>query len=166
LKKQIPLSHYAWCGGFFQNWNGCQAGLAVEYFEKIFFSPLRIKLPKRKWSARQQATLEEIVANGLKIQTYVLGRCCQALCFSDAWLGWPGNPISKVYSGISLAAGYQVVGFDGPAHGKSSGKRTTILEFETALKMVIGQMGRTCRGHCALVWRWCVTLFYYEWPYR
>jgi pimeloyl-ACP methyl ester carboxylesterase len=37
--------------------------------------------------------------------------------------------------------GYRVIGFDGPAHGNSTGKKTNILEFEEALKKIYASVG-------------------------
>ncbi|MBN8653838.1 MAG: alpha/beta hydrolase [Cytophagales bacterium] len=140
MKKQIPLALrlVRW---FFPKLEWLSARLAVEYFEKIFFSPLRYQAPEKEMECEQQATLEEIVANGLKIQTYRWGDATNPYVL--VMHGWAGRATQfRKFIPELVAAGYQVVGFDGPAHGKSSGKRTTILEFETALKMVITRWGK------------------------
>lgn len=139
MKKQIPLALrlVRW---FFPKLERLSSRLAVEYFEKIFFSPLRYRAPEKELECEQQATLEEIVANGLKIQTYRWGDSNKPYVL--VMHGWAGRATQfRKFIPELIAAGYQVVGFDGPAHGKSSGKRTTILEFETALKMVISKWG-------------------------
>lgn len=139
MKKQIPfaLRLVRW---FFPKLEWLSGGLAVEYFEKIFFSPLRYQAPEKELECEQQATLEEIVANGLKIQTYRWGDANKPYVL--VMHGWAGRATQfRKFIPELIAAGYQVVGFDGPAHGKSSGKRTTILEFETALKMVVARWG-------------------------
>jgi pimeloyl-ACP methyl ester carboxylesterase len=38
-------------------------------------------------------------------------------------------------------AGYRVVGFDGPGHGNSEGRNTSILEFEEALQVIFKSLG-------------------------
>ena len=38
-------------------------------------------------------------------------------------------------------AGYQVVGFDGPAHGKSDGKNTNLNEFELTIQTIVKHAG-------------------------
>jgi alpha-beta hydrolase superfamily lysophospholipase len=106
----------------------------------IFLAFALSSLLKRNMECEQQATLEEIVANGLKIQTYRWGDSTKPYVLMMH--GWAGRATQfRKFIPELVAAGYQVVGFDGPAHGKSSGKRTTILEFETALKMVISRVG-------------------------
>lgn len=56
--------------------------------------------------------------------------------------GWAGRATQfRKFIPELMVAGYRVVGFDGPAHGRSSGKRTNILEFDTALKMVLTRWG-------------------------
>mgnify|MGYP000595598652 CR=1 FL=1 len=40
-----------------------------------------------------------------------------------------------------LKKGYRVIAFDGPAHGKSSGKQASLLKFKDALLAIVQQYG-------------------------
>jgi len=140
LKKQIPfaLRLVRW---FFPKLEAISGKLAGEYFDKIFFTPLRYQPPEKEKDCENLATMEEIVAQGMKIQTYVWGD--ETRPYILLMHGWAGRATQfRKFIPELIAAGYQVVGFDGPAHGRSSGKRTTIIEFETALKLVVARWGQ------------------------
>lgn len=139
MKKQIPLALrlVRW---FFPKLEVVSSKLAVEYFDTIFFSPLRYKAPEKEQECEKLAIMVEIIANGMKIQTYTWGEAGKPYIL--LMHGWAGRATQfRKFIPEFVAAGYQLVGFDGPAHGRSSGKRTTIIEFETALKMVVARWG-------------------------
>lgn len=139
MKKQIPLALrlVRW---FFPKLEVVSSKLAVEYFDTIFFSPLRYKAPEKEQECEKQAIMTEIIANGMKIQTYAWGEAGKPYIL--LMHGWAGRATQfRKFIPEFVATGYQLVGFDGPAHGRSSGKRTTILEFETALKTVVARWG-------------------------
>jgi pimeloyl-ACP methyl ester carboxylesterase len=51
--------------------------------------------------------------------------------------GWAGRSTQfRCFIPQFGKAGYRVIGFDGPAHGKSEGKRTSIAEFEEVMKKI------------------------------
>ena len=56
--------------------------------------------------------------------------------------GWAGRATQfRKFIPPLIDAGFRVVGFDGPAHGDSEGRRTNILEFEEALRKLHEQTG-------------------------
>lgn len=139
MKNQIPLAIRVvrW---FFPKLERLSRKLAVQYFDRIFFTPLRYKAPEKEIECEHQAVFKEIVANGLKIQTYEWGDSARPYIL--VMHGWAGRATQfRKFIPELMVAGYRVVGFDGPAHGRSSGKRTNILEFDTALKMVLTKWG-------------------------
>ncbi|MCW5910074.1 MAG: alpha/beta hydrolase [Cyclobacteriaceae bacterium] len=139
MKKQIPLALW-FVRWFFPKLEWLSGKLAVEYFEKIFFTPLRYTPPGKERECEQEAIFEKIVANELKIQTYTWGHSDKPYVL--VMHGWAGRATQfQKFIPELIAAGYRVVGFDGPAHGHSSGKRTNIMEFETAFKMVFQRWG-------------------------
>jgi pimeloyl-ACP methyl ester carboxylesterase len=60
-------------------------------------------------------------------------------CFVHGWAG-RGTQFRRFVKPFN-AAGYKVVAFDGPAHGKSEGKSTSLLEFEQALIAIYKSIG-------------------------
>ncbi|MBX2896415.1 MAG: alpha/beta hydrolase [Cyclobacteriaceae bacterium] len=139
MKKQIPLA-LRFVRWFFPKLETISSRLAVRYFDTIFFSPLRYKIPEKEQECEKQATMDVIVANGIRIQTYVWGEADKPYIL--LMHGWAGRATQfRKFIPEFVMAGYRLIGFDGPAHGRSSGNRTNILEFETALKMVIGRWG-------------------------
>jgi pimeloyl-ACP methyl ester carboxylesterase len=56
--------------------------------------------------------------------------------------GWAGRATQfKRFFPVLIKAGFRVVAFDGPAHGKSEGNHTNILEFGEALRAIFKQIG-------------------------
>lgn len=112
--------------------------LAHQYFIKIFFTPLRYPIPEKEREILQQASQFEVVASDKKIQCYSWGEGPIVLLVH----GWAGRATQfRKFIPVLNRAGYKAVAFDGPAHGNSAGKSTTILEFEEALKKVYEKVG-------------------------
>src|SRR4051812_11065005 len=100
--------------------------LANLYFIKIFFSPLRYPVPEKERKAETFATKFSVLAAGKKIQCYTWGAGNKIVLVVHGWAGRATQFRRFIKPLTSL--GYTVVGFDGPAHGASEGKKTSILE--------------------------------------
>lgn len=112
--------------------------LAHQYFIKIFFTPLKYSIPEKEKEMLAKADFFKISAAGLNIRCYSWGRGPVILLLH----GWAGRPTQfRKFIEALVAAGYRVVGFDGPAHGKSDGKKTNIMEFEETLKNLYQKVG-------------------------
>ena len=112
--------------------------LARRYFIKIFFTPLRYKVPEKEREIADKAEKFTLHAAGRKIQCYSWGKGPVILVVH----GWAGRATQfrKIIESF-VDEDYRVVGFDGPAHGKSEGKSTNIIEFEDVLKKVYEKVG-------------------------
>jgi pimeloyl-ACP methyl ester carboxylesterase len=107
--------------------------LAHRYFITIFFTPLRYPVPEKEKIMADQAEQFTIVAAGKKIRCYSWGKGPVILLVH----GWAGRATQfRKFIEALTEAGYRVVGFDGPAHGRSEGKKTNIIEFEEVLKKI------------------------------
>jgi pimeloyl-ACP methyl ester carboxylesterase len=107
--------------------------LAHRYFIKVFFTPLRYPVPDKEKAMAGEADLFTVHAAGKKIQCYSWGKGPVVLLVH----GWAGRATQfRKFIEALTAAGYRTVGFDGPAHGRSEGKETNIIEFEEALKKI------------------------------
>ena len=113
--------------------------LAHRYFVKLFFTPLRFTVPEKEKKAETFSERFTVVADGKKIQCYLWGSGEPVLVVH----GWGGRATQfRRFIKPLTAAGYKVVGFDGPAHGRSEGKRTNILEFEEAIRKIYEKIGQ------------------------
>lgn len=105
------------------------------YFERIFFTPFRFKTPEKELEAELTAQEFQVLIPGKKIQCYQWGH--EAKPYVLVVHGWAGRATQfRRFIAPFNKAGYRVIGFDGPAHGKSEGKRTTIAEFDEVMKQL------------------------------
>lgn len=107
--------------------------LAHRYFIKIFFTPLKYKTPEKELEWENKSQKFSVLASGKRIQCYGWGKGPVILLIH----GWAGRATQfRKFIEAFTELGYRVVGFDGPAHGKSEGKKTNIDEFYEALKSI------------------------------
>lgn len=112
--------------------------LAHRFFITIFFTPLNYRVPEKEKAAEKQAEKFSLEVRGKKIQCYSWGQGPVILVVH----GWAGRATQfrKIISAL-VAAKYTVVGFDGPAHGRSQGISTNIGEFEDVLRNLYVRVG-------------------------
>ena len=113
--------------------------LAYRLFIKLFFTPFNFEAPVKE---KKSVTFGEqfiITAAGKKIQCYKWGTGDKVVLLIHGWAG-RATQFRRFIKPL-LAAGYQVIGFDGPAHGQSEGRTTNILEFEETLQVLYKQIG-------------------------
>lgn len=114
--------------------------LAHSYFLKIFFTPLRYKTPEKELYAEKFARKFTLQAAGKMIQCYEWGDEGQPYVLLIH--GWAGRATQfRRFIQPLMNSGMRIVGFDGPAHGRSTGKRTSIDEFDQTLKKIFVTMG-------------------------
>ncbi len=112
--------------------------LAHQYFLTLFFTPLHYGVPEKEKKAESFAEKFTLDVADKKIQCYVWGKGKVVLLVH----GWAGRTTQfRRFIKPLNAAGFQVVGFDGPAHGSSSGKKTSIVEFQETLKALYKKVG-------------------------
>lgn len=112
--------------------------LAHRFFITIFFTPLNYRVPEKEKAAEKQAKKFSLEVRGKRIQCYSWGEGPVILVVH----GWAGRATQfrKIISAL-VEAKYTVVGFDGPAHGRSQGTSTNIEEFEDVLKHLYDRLG-------------------------
>lgn len=134
----LPLKIVRWV---FPKLERIAPSLAHRYFIKLFFSPLRYKATDKERKAETFATKFTLKVAGLQVQGYQWGDD-EKQPYVLVVHGWAGRATQfRRFIKPLNAAGYRVIGFDGPAHGNSEGKRTTILEFEETLHQVYQKFG-------------------------
>lgn len=124
---------------FFPKLERIAPALAHRYFLKIFFSPLRYPVPEKERKSENFATPFSFESDGKTIHGYRWGASKAYVLCIHGWAG-RGTQFRRFIKPLQ-AAGLSVVAFDGPAHGKSDGKETQILEFETVLKQIFQREG-------------------------
>lgn len=105
------------------------------YFGKLayeqWFTAARFKTPAYELPALVSAEKNTINVNGLKVAVYSwqhkTADSKKTLLFIHGWTG-RGTQIVNYIEALNTM-GYRVISFDGPAHGNSSGKQTSLLEF-------------------------------------
>ena len=107
---------------------------------RVFTTPRR--LPTKAWEAPALADARRrtVVAETGPVAVYEWGPPAAPAVLlvhgwehrASFWRAWV-RPL--------LAAGYRVVALDGPAHGASAGRRTTLIEFGGAVQAVVNTAG-------------------------
>lgn len=114
--------------------------LAHRYFIRLFFTPFRYQRPLKENEFVESAEKSWLTVNKKRVQVYAWGNSQDPVVVVVH--GWAGRATQfRKFIPVLTAAGYRVVGFDGPAHGLSDGKQTNILEFEEVFKQLFGNVG-------------------------
>ena len=122
--------------------------LFPEYFGKLayeqWFTTTRFKTPSYELTALHSATRETIDVNNLSIAVYIwrpkITPAKKTLLFVHGWTG-RGTQIVNYIEKLNKL-GYRVISFDGPAHGQSPGKQTSILEMTDVVLALNKQYGK------------------------
>jgi pimeloyl-ACP methyl ester carboxylesterase len=109
------------------------------FFVKLFFSPLHYQVPNKEKKAISYANKFTLRITDKTIQCYSWGASEKFVLLVHGW-GGRATQFRRFIKPL-IAAGYKVIGFDGPAHGNSSGRKTTLFEFEETLKKVYSEIG-------------------------
>lgn len=137
IKVPIALRVVRW---WFPRLEKYVPSLATRLFVQLFFTPLHYGFPaiEMQWVKKSKRTYS--IVNGRKVWEYSWGEEDKPyVLFVHGWAG-RGTQFQFFFPFI-LEAGFRIVAFDGPAHGKSDGKQTNIAEFEEALKQLIKNRG-------------------------
>ena len=109
--------------------------LATLYAAKLFTSPIKHKIPKREsgMDDKSTQTIIEIPKINKKVVVYQYGESGKKVLLAHGWSG-RGTQLFKIADEL-IKAGYSIISFDAPAHGKSPGRTTVMSEFvETILE--------------------------------
>ena len=113
-------------------------GLAQRWFIRLFFTPLNYPVPPKEKEIEKIAVHFSVHVHGKKVQCYSWGAGPVVLLVH----GWAGRATQfRKFIPVLSELGYKVVGFDAPAHGKSEGRKVTIVDFEETLKQLYSKIG-------------------------
>ena len=106
----------------------------------LFFRPKRILYKEFGLKIMLKAHEEIVTINNRKIHIYYWGpNTDKKVLFVHGWEGRATS--SKYFLNTLLEQDYQVYSFDAPAHGKSEGKSTDLLEIINVEKYVLKRYG-------------------------
>ncbi|BDD09930.1 alpha/beta hydrolase [Fulvitalea axinellae] len=120
---------------------------ARRFAMKLFSTPIKFKNSEGDLRCLAQANRNfTISADGKSIKVYVWGEDSEPAVL--LMHGWSGKAMQlKKFISPLREKGFRVVAIDGPAHGDSSGRRTHLLEFATA----ITEVGKSIGGFKAVI---------------
>ena len=103
--------------------------LAVRFAAKLFTTPIKYKVPKRERPMLDESCKENVFIESLNktVVTYLYGKGAKKVLLVHGWSG-RGTQLFKIADAL-VTKGYQVISFDAPAHGKSEGNKSMMLEF-------------------------------------
>ena len=107
--------------------------LATAFAVKLFITPIKHKTPKRELHMETESKKSMVFLPKLnkKIRVFEYGQSPKKILLVHGWSG-RGTQLVK-FADELLIAGYSVISFDAPAHGKSPGNSTIMIEFIEAI---------------------------------
>ncbi|UZR93065.1 alpha/beta hydrolase [Chondrinema litorale] len=107
---------------------------------KLFASPRKIKSKKKPSVIMDEARLFTISHRNRKIQCYAWGKTGPKVLLVHGWESKAAHLQNFVPPLLEM--GYQVLAFDGPAHGNSEGKMTNMIDFGKVIEAIINETGK------------------------
>lgn len=115
--------------------------LTVLYAAKLFTTPIKHKVPKREFHMDRNSVQKLVTIPKLNKQVvvYEYGESQKKILLVHGWSG-RGTQLVKIADQL-LQAGYSTISFDAPAHGKSPGNNTIMVDFIAAILEIDKQYG-------------------------
>ncbi|MFV5696544.1 alpha/beta hydrolase [Flavobacterium sp. LB3P122] len=115
--------------------------LITLFAAKLFTTPIKHKIPKRELEMDRNSTqnLIKIPAIDKEVILYQYGKSEKKILLVHGWSG-RGTQLFKIADEL-LKEGYSTISFDAPAHGKSPGKNTIMIDFIAVILEIDKQFG-------------------------
>ena len=115
--------------------------LVTLFAAKLFTTPLKHKIPKRESEMDRKSIQKLILIPTIKkeVMVYNYGESDKKVLLVHGWSG-RGTQLFKIADEL-LKAGYSTISFDAPAHGKSLGKTTIMVDFIATILEIEKQFG-------------------------
>ena len=115
--------------------------LTTKFAAKLFTTPIRHKLPKRELHMERESVQKSIVVTEMQkeIVVYEYGKSNKKILLVHGWSG-RGTQLVKIADEL-LKMGYMTISFDAPAHGKSKGNSSIMIEFIASILEIEKQYG-------------------------
>lgn len=109
-------------------------------FRLVFYVPLKYPVPDKEREMEKDARTARLQVNGKKIVVSIWGDLSRPYVLLVH--GWAGRATQfRKFVPALLQKGYAVVGPDGPAHGRSEGRATSIPEFDLMFRTIYKEYG-------------------------
>lgn len=138
VRTEDPPLAPAWVRGGLRLAGALVPGLAARAAERLFLTPRRHAPPAREVEALRGGRALTLTFRGGRLRAWSFGQG-PAVLLVHGWSGRGGQLAAFVPP--LLLAGFRVVVVDGPAHGQSSGRFTTVPVFGEALRAVSQHVG-------------------------
>lgn len=115
--------------------------LITLFAAKLFTTPIKHKIPKRELEMDYKSIQKLIVIPAInkEVMVYKYGESEKKILLVHGWSG-RGTQLFKIADEL-LKAGYSTISFDAPAHGKSPGKNTIMIDFISTILEIDKQYG-------------------------
>ena len=115
--------------------------LITLFAAKLFTTPIKHKIPKRELEMDRNSIQKLILVPAInkEVVLYQYGKSKNKILLVHGWSG-RGTQLFKIADEL-LKAGYSTVSFDAPAHGKSPGKDTIMVDFIATILEIDRQFG-------------------------
>lgn len=115
--------------------------LITLFAAKLFTTPIKHKIPKRELEMDHKSIqkLISVPAINKEVMVYNYGESDNKVILVHGWSG-RGTQLFKIADEL-LNAGYSTISFDAPAHGKSPGKTTIMVDFIATILEIEKQFG-------------------------
>ncbi|TDE27169.1 alpha/beta hydrolase [Flavobacterium ranwuense] len=116
--------------------------LITSFAAKLFTTPIKHKIPKRELEMDRNSIqkLIKIPAINKEVVLYQYGKSEKKILLVHGWSG-RGTQLFKIADEL-VKAGYSTISFDAPAHGKSPGKTTIMVDFIATILEIDKQFGQ------------------------
>src|SRR3970040_3124889 len=115
--------------------------LVTLFAAKLFTTPIKHKIPKRELEMDRKSVQKLISVPSInkEVMVYNYGKRDKKGLLVHGWSG-RGTQLFKIADEL-LRAGYSTISFDAPAHGKSPGKTTIMVDFIATILEIDKQFG-------------------------
>jgi len=111
------------------------------YASKLFTTPIKHKIPKREIEMDRNSVQQMIVVPSINrtVNVYEYGNSHKKVLLVHGWSG-RGTQLCKIADEL-IKLGYSTISFDAPAHGKSPGRSTIMVDFIASVIEINRQFG-------------------------
>ena len=115
--------------------------LATKFAAKLFTTPIKHKIPKREFQMDKESVQETLFVPSInkEIVVYHYGKSNNKILLVHGWSG-RGTQLVKIADEL-INLGYSTISFDAPAHGKSKGNSSIMIEFIASILELDKQYG-------------------------
>ncbi|WP_299104762.1 alpha/beta hydrolase [uncultured Tenacibaculum sp.] len=115
--------------------------LVAKFGAKLFITPISFPTPKREHQMFESAQKQTITIDAIQKKVHLLsyGYSTKKVLLVHGWAG--RSTQMYMLADKLLEKGYMIISFDGPAHGKSTGKTTAMPEFLATITKINEQFG-------------------------